>query len=97
MQFVFPDYIRRTIILLSEQILEYQVTQLSPDRVRVRLLVSDPRAQQRIAEAAQKGIQQVFASYGCARPRVEVEFGEPVPNSRSLKLIRVHRAFEIEE
>jgi putative adenylate-forming enzyme len=96
MQFIFADYIRRAIILLSEQILEYQVTQLAPDWVRVRLLVSDPDAHGRIGEAARQAIEQVFVNYACIRPRVEVEFGEPVPNPQSRKLIRVHRAFEVE-
>jgi putative adenylate-forming enzyme len=96
MQFIFPDYIRRAVILLPEQIQEYQVTQLAPDQVRVRLLVGDLGAQERIAGEAQQAIQQIFASYGCTRPRVEVEFGEPLPNPHSLKLIRVHRTFEVE-
>ena len=96
MQFLFPDYVRRAIVLISDEIHEYQVTQLAPDRVRVRLLVSDPSAQQRLAEAAQQSIQQVFATYACLKPRVEVEFGEPAPNPRSHKLIRVHRAFDVE-
>jgi hypothetical protein len=61
----------------------------------VRLLVSDPSVQEHIAEEARRDIQQVFANYDCARPRVEVEFGEPAPNPQSLKLIRVHRAFEV--
>jgi putative adenylate-forming enzyme len=96
MQFIFPDYVRRAIVLISEQILEYQVTQLAPDRVRVRLLVEDLSAQERIAEAARHAIEQVFASYACRGPRVEVEFGEPLPNPQSNKLIRVHRAFDVE-
>jgi putative adenylate-forming enzyme len=96
MQFIFPDYIRRAIILLSDQIREYQVTQLAPDQVRVRLLISDPAAHQRTAEAARQGIQRVFASYACIEPHVEVEFGEPMPHPQSQKLVRVHRAFELE-
>jgi putative adenylate-forming enzyme len=96
MQFIFPDYIRRAIVLLSEQILEYQVTQLAPDLVRVRLLVNDPDAHEQIAEAARQAIKQVFVNYACTKPRVEVEFGEPKPNPQSNKLIRVHRAFEVE-
>jgi putative adenylate-forming enzyme len=96
MQFIFADYIRRAIVLLSEQILEYQVTQLAPDHVRVRLLVDDPSAHERIAEAARQAIERVFASYACRKPRVEVKFGEPLPNPRSEKLIRVRRAFEVE-
>ena len=111
MQFIFADYIRRAIVLLSEQILEYQVTQLAPDHVRVRLLVDEPSAHERIVEAdptlcradptlcraARQAIEQVFASYACHKPRVEVEFGEPAPNPQSNKLIRVHRAFEVEQ
>jgi putative adenylate-forming enzyme len=96
MQFIFADYIRRAIVLLSDQILDYQVTQLAPDRVRVRLLLDDLDASEPTATAAQQAIQGVFARYNCHAPRVEVEFGEPEPNPRSNKLIRVHRAFEVE-
>jgi putative adenylate-forming enzyme len=94
MQFIFPDYIRRAIIALSDHIDEYQVIQESPDAVLARLQVHDDAEQQRIAEAAREAIRRVFAEYGCHPPRVEVEFGAPVPNPRSLKLIRIHRAFE---
>lgn len=94
MQFIFPDYIRRAIIVLSDQIDEYQVIQRSPDAVLARLQVQDDADQQEIANATQEAIRQVFSKYGCHPPRVEVEFGAPVPNPRSLKLIRIHRAFE---
>ena len=95
-QFIFADYIRRAIVLISDRILEYQVTQLAPDHVRVRLLVDDSSPHERITKAARQAIEQVFASYACRKPRVEVEFGEPLPNPRSNKLIRVHRTFEVE-
>jgi phenylacetate-coenzyme A ligase PaaK-like adenylate-forming protein len=94
MQFIFPDYIRRAIIALSDQIDEYQVIQNSPDAVLARLQVQDEADEQQIAKATREAIRRVFAEYGCHPPRVEVEFGAPVPNPRSLKLIRIHRAFE---
>jgi putative adenylate-forming enzyme len=96
MQFIFPDYIRRAIIVLSDQIDEYQVIQKSPDAVLARLQVQDDTQQEHIAQAVREAIRRVFTDYGCHPPRVEVEFGLPVPNPRSLKLIRVHRAFEID-
>jgi phenylacetate-coenzyme A ligase PaaK-like adenylate-forming protein len=96
MQFIFPDYIRRAIIVLSDQIQEYQVIQESPDAVLVRLQVPDIVAHEQVAQAARKGIRQVFSNYGCHKPRVEVEFAAPEFNPRSRKLIRIHRAFDVD-
>jgi putative adenylate-forming enzyme len=96
MQFIFADYIRRAVISLSEQIQEYQVTQLTPEQVRARLQVEDVCAHERIAGTVRQAIQQVFARYGCIQPHVEVEFDAPEPHPQSLKLIRVRRAFDIE-
>jgi putative adenylate-forming enzyme len=96
MQFIFPDYIRRAIIALSDQIDEYQVIQTSPDAVLARLQVEDDAEKPQIAKATQEAIRRIFTEYGCHPPRVEVEFGAPLPNPRSHKLIRIHRAFETE-
>jgi hypothetical protein len=64
-----------------------------PGTVGRRLYIT---ARERIAQAAREGIRQVFASYGCHEPSVEVEFAVPEPNPRSHKLIRVHRAFDVD-
>jgi putative adenylate-forming enzyme len=96
MQFIFPDYIRRAIIVLSDQIQEYQVIQESPDDVLVRLQVPDVAAHEQIAQAARKGIRHVFSNYGCHEPCVEVEFAAPERNPRSHKLIRIRRAFDVD-
>ena len=96
LQFVFPDYIRRAIITVSDQIEEYQVVQTSPEGVIVRLLVADANTQEPIAEDVQEAIQEVFRAYGCRAPQVEVSYEPPAPNVRSSKLVRIQRAFEIE-
>jgi putative adenylate-forming enzyme len=96
MQFIFPDYIRRAIIVLSDRIEEYQVIQQDTDAVLVRLQVGDPTAHERIADAVRESIQRVFRDYGCHEPRVEVEFAAPQPNPRSDKLIRIHRGFDVD-
>jgi phenylacetate-coenzyme A ligase PaaK-like adenylate-forming protein len=96
MQFIFPDYIRRAIIVLSDQIEEYQVIQESPNDVLVRLQAPDIAAHEQVAQTAAEGIRRVFASYGCHEPHVEVEFVAPEPNPRSHKLIRIHRTFGLD-
>jgi putative adenylate-forming enzyme len=96
LQFIFPDYLRRAIIVLSDQIKEYQVIQHSPDEVLVRLQVCDTGAHERIAQAVRQSIRRVFSNYGCQEPRVEVEFAAPVANPRSHKLIRIHCAFDVD-
>lgn len=96
LQYIFPDYIRRAIIISSEHIEEYQAIQKSPTKVLVRVLLQrKERKNEKLTETLQKNIAQVFTSYKCQPPRVEVRFEAPVKNRFSGKLIRIHRAFEV--
>lgn len=95
LQFVFPDYIRRAIVVVGDQIEEYQVTQHDPDAVAVRLQVSEGAESELLAAAVADGIRCVFQSYDCHPPEVEVTFGAVSVNRDSGKLIRIRRVFEV--
>jgi putative adenylate-forming enzyme len=95
LQFVFPDYIRRAIVVVGDQIEEYQVTQRSPDAVAVRLQVSEGTESEPLAAAIADGIRRVFQSYDCHPPEVEVMFGAVSASHSSGKLIRIRRAFHV--
>lgn len=93
-QFIFPDYISRAIITASDHIEEFQVIQQSPEDVFVRLLLKDGVSEEEFDQApVRSAIEKVFASYHCPRPRVTIVYEKPEVNPRSLKLIRIHRAF----
>lgn len=96
MQFIFADYIRRAIIFASDHIREYQAVQTAPDAVLVRLELQDPAVGEQTAASVRAAIAGVFAAYGCHPPRIEVVYGPPEPSPHSGKLIRIHRAFEVE-
>lgn len=95
LQFVFPDYIRRAIVVVGDRVEEYQVVQRSPDAVSVRLQVSQGGEDELLSTAVADGIRRVFQSYDCHLPAVEVEFGAVSANRESGKLIRIRRAFEV--
>ncbi|MBN1579853.1 MAG: AMP-binding protein [Anaerolineae bacterium] len=96
MQFIFPDYIRRAIITVSDDIGEYQVIQQAPDAVLVRLQVEDQGNVEQIALGVRDGLRGVFEAYNCHPPRIEIRFEPPLPNPNSNKLIRVHCAFKVD-
>ena len=96
LQFVFPDYIRRAVIVASDQIIEYEVVQTSPDSVVARIQGCDQEQQERIAKVVEDGIQQVFDQYGCQLPRVDVAFGALAPSRDAAKRIRIRRSFPVD-
>jgi putative adenylate-forming enzyme len=88
-QFVYPDYIARKIISISGQIRDYQVIQNGYTDITVRLLLNQGADISRISPMITAGIREIFRTYDCREPVVNVEIGEPVRNIRSQKLIRI--------
>ena len=87
---------KEIVLDLIDQINEYQVIQIAPDDILARIQVSDEHVYEQVAEVVRQQIERVFRDHGCHKPRIQIEFAPPVPNSRSSKLIRIHRAFEID-
>ena len=97
-QYISPDYISRAVITASDEVDEYQVVQVSPEEVLVRLQLIEGASQELFDASKVVGnITGVFRSYGCNDPKVEIVFGRPEPNPNSDKLIRIHRAFEVSD
>jgi putative adenylate-forming enzyme len=93
-QFIFPDYIRRVIINSSEDIDEYQAVQKNFQKVIIRLLLKTKESKnEELISKIQLGIRQVFTSYTCQAPEVQVRFERPIKNPNSEKLVRIQRDF----
>jgi putative adenylate-forming enzyme len=94
---VFSDHVTRAVIRASEAVGEYQVVQRDPGHVLVRVVPRAGAAFEPMAEAVRASLVRMFEGYGGEVPRVEVLDEAPIPNPRSLKLIRVERHFPLEE
>ena len=95
---VFPDYISRAIITASDDIEEYQATQISPGQVTVRIqLKSGVHPEAFDGEAVIRNIRKVFADHGCRAPGVSIESGNPELSRGSGKLTRIRREFPFED
>jgi putative adenylate-forming enzyme len=97
MQFIFPDYISRAIITASDEIENYQAIQDDPDKVLVRIIMKEPVKEFNVtSKAVKKNLEEVFRSYGCKIPDIKIYHEKPELNEYSLKLIRIHRKFEVD-
>ena len=87
--FIYQDYISRMIISTSEDIDDYQAIQDDYDNVTLRIKLIDDRNKINIEKMLIIGIRNIFLEYQCKEPKVNVVFGDPLPNERSNKLIRI--------
>lgn len=92
-QYIFPDYISRTIITSSDDIEEYQAIQIGERDVRVRLMMKKGADRKTIYAIVEKNIQNVFRTYGCPEPKVTIEEKAPERNPNSSKMVRIQRKF----
>jgi putative adenylate-forming enzyme len=88
-QFIYPDYIARKIISLSEGIEDYQAIQNDYTNIVIRIKLKPDADKHYIIERIKAGIKEIFKAYDCLKPEVTVEIGEPLKNIRSSKLIRI--------
>jgi phenylacetate-coenzyme A ligase PaaK-like adenylate-forming protein len=97
LQFIFPDYIHRAIINSSELIDEYQVIQRSFSKIEVKILTkTNDIKKEQLKSIVDLNIKNVFRSYNCDIPSIEVRFEPPIKNPYSNKLIRIFRDFKVE-
>ncbi len=98
LQFIYPDYIRRAIIMSSDDIIEYQAIQKNYNKILLRIQMKTKEYKKELLmEKLQKNVLNVFSSYNCQLPEIEIRFESPERNPRSGKLIRIHRAFDLDE
>jgi phenylacetate-coenzyme A ligase PaaK-like adenylate-forming protein len=88
-QFIFQDYISRTIISTSEDIEEYQATQDSYTEIRLRIQLKKGSNKEKIKAQLIQKLKKVFSKHHCVEPEVKVIFCLPLLNKGSNKLIRI--------
>ena len=88
-QFIYQDYISRTIISVSDDIEEFQAIQKDYDHLILRIRLKPMVERADIEEILIRSIRKVFTDYDCNEPGVEVIFGDPLVNINSGKLSRV--------
>ena len=88
-QFIFQDYISRTIISTSEDIEEYQVTQDSHTDITLRIQLQKGSDKEKIKEQLTRKLKKVFSKLHCAEPEIKVIFRPPLLNKGSNKLVRI--------
>jgi len=75
----YPDTLRRMVLLASQDIADYQVTQESPERLRIRLALAPGASFAPIEAAMRASANATFAQYSCRMPEILVEEGlEPL-------------------
>jgi len=72
---VFPDTIRRMILLASDEIEEYEAVQERADQLKIGLVVRDSERFKAVAEATQRSVEAILAGYGCQANPLSIELG----------------------
>lgn len=75
---VFPDAIRRMVLLASDRIVEYRAEQRAAGELHVDLDVSDDAHFTDIAQSVERTVHTALAGYGCRARAVSVASGVPV-------------------
>jgi putative adenylate-forming enzyme len=88
---LFPDFIRRAIIMASEDIQEYMAVQKSPDLMEVALKVS-PELQAEIQPRVHESLMDLFVRSHCQIPHIHYQAYE-TRSDRHHKLRRIQRKF----
>lgn len=92
-EYIMPDFIARLLITISDDIIEYQVRQLSPGQLQIFIQPAPGADQEALAANIRAGVSGVFERFNCLAPHVSVVFGPLAITSRSGKLIRISREF----
>lgn len=90
---LMPDYVRRAVDRASQDVIEYQAIQHSPDLLEVRLLLAPGADRPGIEAEVLRNLATWCGRAGGAVPRVDFTGHPPERNPRSGKLIRVRREF----
>ena len=86
----FSDTIRRTILLASPHILEYEAVQEQPGMLRVNLEI-EPGFETAVRNSLTNRFAQTFEQYACHPAKLEIVFGLPARDP-NIKRRRIRRA-----
>lgn len=92
---VFPDFIRREVMMTSDRIKEYKVDQASPDLIELYLNFGDYCENESIVAALILNLTNLFTSMNCIVPNM-IFMGENIEKSSGKKLRRVQRKFSVQ-
>lgn len=79
LRLIFPDAIRRMILLADDGIREYHADQSAPGALHVMLNMRDDARFAAAATRVRQSVTEALAAYGCLATRIDVSAGVPVP------------------
>lgn len=86
---LFPDYIRRSIIQSSDDIIEYQAIQRSIDNIEIRLILKNNNNNKDIEKKIIKNLEGWVKKLNANLGKVNFVYKNPEHNKNSNKLIRI--------
>ncbi len=91
---IFPDTLRRAILLAHPDIDDYQITQSAPGELDIRLRIRTNADASDIAASVQRTVAETAEQYGCLPPVVRIEQGlaELTPGAKRRRVRRELRA-----
>ncbi|MGA1822041.1 MAG: F390 synthetase-related protein [Thermoplasmatota archaeon] len=93
-RYLFPDYVRRSIISASGRITSYQAIQHDVDKIEIRLVVEPGSGIDEIRNSVLYNLHHRAEKIGGILGDVEFSDSTPQPNPRSGKMIRVVREYK---
>jgi phenylacetate-coenzyme A ligase PaaK-like adenylate-forming protein len=89
----YPDTIRRMILLASQEIADYQVSQRRPGQLTIALASTPGAAFARVSAAVLASVQATLASYDCQPAQVEIVEGiePPAPGAKRRRVQRIEQ------
>jgi putative adenylate-forming enzyme len=86
---VFPDTIRRMILLASDEIEDYEAVQERANQLKIRLVVQDKERFRTVADVTQRSVETILAGYGCRAESLSIELGlEALPPGAKRRRVR---------
>ena len=93
LKYLFPDYIRRSIIQASPAVIEYQAIQKSKSQIEIRLVIKSNHNQSVIQAQILKNLDHWIGRIGAKMPQINFSKALPEVHQRSKKMIRIMKAF----
>jgi phenylacetate-CoA ligase len=87
---IFPDVIRRAVLLASDDIVDYEVVQDRVGSVRIHFVHRQKASYDAVAESLRRSVEQTLREYACTATSIEIE-GRLPSRSRSEKRRRIRR------
>jgi len=92
---LFPDYVQKSIIHASDEVIEYQAIQHSLESIEIRLVLKEGADRITIENAVRQNLRGWAEKAGGEAGEIIFSSSPPERNIRSQKLIRVIRMFQL--